>query len=233
MRRYDRQHVSVITFDPVAAYMAITPPRARAGKPMRKAIALDAGLCRRVLKELEGDPYYTPIAWLLILGLRSGELKGLRWVNVRNGVASIIEQRRKNDRHTPAPIKTEREIGLGRDVPVPARLLAITPRGASELVCPHPRDGGALTSDALGAHLRAACERAQVRIIRPHDLRHTCATGLEMLGCSKERRDALLGHAGKDTGDDYTHIGVETLRPWVERWADLVLGEEAQARREA
>lgn len=215
----------VITYDPVAAYKAITPPRARQGRPLRTRRAVDVGVIRLVLRELEDTPYHAPVAWMVVLGLRAGEARGLRWANVRGGVAWIIEQRRANERHTPAPLKTERQIGDGRAVPVPAALLALTPTG-DDLVFPHP-DGGSLSAKTLSEHLRRACLRVGVPHITPHQLRHTCATGLEALGCTRERRDALLGHAGKETGDEYTHIGVDTLRPWVERWAGVVLGAGA------
>ena len=113
----------IITYDPVAAYLEITPARARTGIPLQAAHPIDAGLCRLILKQM--DAHHALIAWMIVLGLRSGELRGLRWANVRAGTVAIVEQRIYTDRFTPRPIKTEAVIGKGRTLPLPAALLAI------------------------------------------------------------------------------------------------------------
>lgn len=218
----------VLTYNPVTAYQTITPARAREGRPLNPPRTLDAGMCRLALRELADDPYGPIITWMLVLGLRAGEARGIRWANVGRDTVAIIEQRRERDRHTPAPLKTEREVGHGRVLPLPAVLLALTPRDGDDLVFPAPFDSGAIRSATLRTHWHKACVRARVPAVRPHDLRHSCATGLALLGCPEHLISAQLGHAKRTQTQEYIARVPELLRPWVEEWAGLVLGEGAQ-----
>jgi integrase len=216
----------VLTYDPVATYLTLTPARARAGVPLQDAQTLDAGLLRRVLVEM--DEYQAFIAWLMVLGLRAGEARGVRWANVRGDTVAIVEQRRPGQRHEAAPIKTEREIGRGRVLYLPPALLALTPRDGDDLVFCHPRDSGSVDDGVVRRAFHAACRRARVPEVRMHDLRHSCATGLMMLGASETIVSAQLGHRKRTQTQQYIEVTPAMLRPWVEQWAGLVLGETAQ-----
>lgn len=217
-----------VDWNPVDAYRTITPARARAGRPARLARPVDAGVARRILEKMADDPYQTIVAWMFVLGLRSGEARGLRWVNVDLAAATcrIVEQRRPSDRHTPAPLKTERELGVGRELPVPAALLAMTPRPSADspLVFPNPRDGTAMDDGVLLEHFKKACTAAGVvPHIRVHDCRHTCATGLGVVGAREELIAAVLGHKRKSTTGRYQAIPPDVTRPYVDEWAAAVL----------
>lgn len=211
----------VVTFNPVSAYRTITPRRARKGSPAREPVALDYGMCRLVLKQLDDDPYQAFITWLMITGLRAGELRGLRVVNVRDGLAHIAEQMIETDRFEPAPLKTADST---RIIPIPTQLLLLTPIPRDGLLFPH-EDGGALPPTAMRRHFRLACQRAKMPVVHPHDLRHTAASGMIRLGMSDHYAAALLGHAPSSMTRHYARPDAEALRPWVEQWANLVLGE--------
>lgn len=210
--------------NPVRSYRTITPLRARIGTPPRPTVALDHGMCRLLLRAMADSPYQVPIAWLIVTGMRIGELRGLRWANVTPTEIRIVEQRLRTDRHTPAPIKTETEIGQGRTIPTPAGLLAITPRVGNDLVFP-ARDGGSLTGDAPRDALNAGCAAAGIPRVHIHGLRHTAASGWAGLGCPEWFSGALLGHAPRTMTGEYTHISLAALQPYVDQWAQLVLGE--------
>jgi integrase len=210
--------------NPVRSYRTITPPRARVGTPPRPTVALDHGMCRLLLRAMADSPYQVPIAWLIVTGMRIGELRGLRWANVTASEIRIVEQRLRSDRHTPAPLKTETEIGQGRTIPTPAGLLAMTPRDGNDLVFP-ARDGGALAGDAIRLALNAGCKAAGIPRVHIHGLRHTAASGWAGLGCPEWFSGALLGHAPRSMTGEYTHISLDALRPYVDEWAQLVLGE--------
>lgn len=224
--------------NPVQTYRLLTPARARRGTALREAIALDPGMVRRLIAALDDDDYQPVIVWLVTLGIRTGELRGLRRVNIDRGVVHIVEQRRAADRHTPARLKNDHSP---RDLPYPAALAAWTPRHDGDLLFP-ARDGGAYSEQTLRYHLNAACSRARIPRIRVHDLRHTCATGLINIGCPYHYVTALLGHsqaraaAAVLLSPTTAHYGggirVEALRPWVDEWAALVLPEGVQAVRE-
>jgi len=58
-----------------------------------------------------------------------------------------------------------------------------------------------------------------------YDLRHTFATRLKDAGADKITRRDLIGHAGADMTDGYTHSQVETVQRAVADLARYVLGE--------
>ena len=214
--------------NPVRGYIKTTPARAREGTPARQGVGLDYGMCRLLLKEMVNDPYHAHVAWLLVTGMRVSELAGLRWVNVGADVIRIVEQRREDDRSTPAPLKTERQLGQGRIIPLAQQLLTLTPRGEG-LVFPG-YGGERFNRRGLAEHLTQACKRAGLPHVTIHDLRHTANSGWADLGLTESGCDALLGHRKGTIGARYTHRTIESLRPYVEEWAGLVLGESGAKR---
>ena len=55
-------------------------------------------------------------------------------------------------------------------------------------------------------------------------LRHTCSTLLQEIGCPKEIRDLILGHAGRDMASHYSHSEMMRWKAeWLNKLADLVL----------
>lgn len=229
----------VVDYNPVAAYMEITPPKARGGKALRAPVALDPGMIKRVLKELDGDPYQIPILFLFTLGFRMGELRGLRHANLFDDHLSIVEQRRPEDPFTATPLKTKDEIGEGRDLPYPKRLQLLVAPG-DDLVFPSVFDGAALRSPTVRTHLNAALKRAKVQHIHLHDCRHSAATGLLILGCPERFVAEFLGHeaGGKSPliqyqqTSHYARPNADALRPWVEKWLDAILPESLKKKLE-
>jgi len=53
---------------------------------------------------------------------------------------------------------------------------------------------------------RAACRRAGIADLRPHDLRHTCSTWLTRLGVHEQVRDQIIGHYSSSMGRRYSHV---------------------------
>lgn len=72
---------------------------------------------------------------------------------------------------------------------------------------------------------KTACELAEIDDLTFHDLRHTFATRLKDSGAHKITRRDLMGHAGADMTDDYTHSEVETLQQAVEELARYSQGK--------
>lgn len=228
-RRAMALYPGVVVTNPFESYSVLTPSRARGGAALREPVALDPGVCRLILREMADDPYGPFVAWLLVLGVRSGELRGLRWANVRAGTVAIVEQRIYTDRFTPRPIKTEAVIGKGRTLPLPAALLAMTPVIGNDLVFPNAQDSGSISQNTLRVHLNNATDRLRLPRIHVHDCRHTCGGGLRDLGCPYI--DEILGHTPPTQTAHYARARVEALRPWVERWAGMVIGESAERAR--
>lgn len=209
--------------NPVKNYIRTTPLRAREGTQPRQGRALDHGMARLLLKALTDDPYYAHVCWLLTTGMRVSELAGLRWVNVGPDVIRIVEQLREDDRATPRPLKGRRSFADGRTIPLAPQLLTLTPRG-DDLVFPG-YDGARFNRRGLAQHLDAALKRAGIRHITIHDLRHTANSGWADCGLNESGCAELLGHRKQTMTARYTHRSIDALRPFVEEWAALVLGE--------
>ena len=64
---------------------------------------------------------------------------------------------------------------------------------------------------------KPACERAAVRNLRFHDLRHTFASRLAMTGAQQKVIQTLLGHKTSAMTDRYTHLSSQSLRAAVDR----------------
>lgn len=223
--------LEVLTKNPVRTYRKIAPAKARKGTPLREPVFLTVSETLALIKALEGDPYLVPILWMLILGLRIGEIRGLRWEHVNDETVAIVEQRQHRDRFTPAKLKTEDKIGKGRILPSVHQLMAITPRGDSDLVFPNP-NGGSIDENTLRNHLDKAVIKAEIRRPRIHDCRHTSGSNILQVGCPLEYVAYFLGHTPGRKNDliqfaqssHYARPNADALRPYVEAWATILLG---------
>ena len=62
-------------------------------------------------------------------------------------------------------------------------------------------------TNLLGRHFKSLLKRAGLPAIRPHDLRHTCATILLMAGKQPKYVQEMFGHANISiTLDTYSHV---------------------------
>jgi integrase len=153
-----------------------------------------------------------PVLRVMILtsamtGLRLGELRGLRWIDV--GLKLKVGEsfvRGKFD-------EPKSQAG-GRAVPLASVLLAELEahhkatvwNQDDDLVFAHPHTGAPLEKTKLGLHFKAALGRAGVRSIRFHDLRHTFATTVAASGTVSIRTlQEWLGHAHMTTTQIYSH----------------------------
>ena len=171
----------------------------------------------------------TIAVWFGLLGLRRGEILGLRIedLDLAAGVAPITraiqEIGGKIAEETPKGDKA-------RSVPLPAALVTeiraeLLRSGRREGWLLATRGGGPMRPSRLYTSYQALCTRAELTTPRRlHDLRHTSAAILRDLGCPKELRAALLGHAAEDMAEHYAGQGLAPLRPWVERLARTLVG---------
>jgi integrase len=161
-------------------------------------------------------------------GIRSGEVRGLRWDSIDlEGKRLFVERaasRRRDDDRT----KTENAL---RTVPLPAYLVPelkrwklACPITAAGLVFPgEPNDKGergAIDADKLLRHvLRRALAKAGLPPLRFHDLRHLAGSFMHEAGVPLKRAQELLGHASERTTlAIYTH----TLRRKHDDSADKI-----------
>jgi integrase len=142
-------------------------------------------------------------------GLRLGELRGLRW----RAVDWVAMRLRVGDNYVRGEFKGPKSR-RDRSVPLADRVAAELERhfqrsayqGDDDLVFCHPQTGKPLAESKLRVRFKSALERAGVKKVRFHDLRHTFGTHLMAHPATSQR--ALLewiGHADLRTLQRYVH----------------------------
>lgn len=161
---------------------------------------------------------FIALSLALRLGLRRGEIFGLRWQDVEPAAARLTVA--KSYRLAP-------KNGKARHLPLPAFLTALLqswrprcPPTAENLVCPVLYAGrwgmsSRRASHGLGKLLRAAGCKPLVR--GWHSLRHTFASQFVMAGGSLVTLQKLLGHTSMEMTLVYSHLAPEFVALEVER----------------
>ena len=153
---------------------------------------------------------YEPlIVWLGMMGTRWAETVGLEWSKIREGVVLIDSSLSEvNGRFHRVSTKTF----ASRRLPMPVEVSRRLPEPSNGLVFTTIH-GNPVRSAAFRSRVfRPACERAGVRPIRVHDLRHTCASLLVSNGASPKSVQSWLGHRDlRVTMNTYTHTFPDDL----------------------
>jgi integrase len=190
---------------------------------------------RSFLEAVKGDRLEALYVTTLGLGLRQGEALGLTWqdVDLETGTLYIREQLQRMDGVLRrVPLKTERSR---RTLAMPARILtaleehrerqlaegrALLP---SAYVFTTPK-GGPLEARTILRWFADILDKAKLRHIRFHDLRHSAATFLLVQGVPMRDVMEILGHSQMSTTSDrYSHVVPELQREAASRM-DALLG---------
>jgi integrase len=149
------------------------------------------------------DRYEPLIVWLGLMGTRWAEAVGLEWSKVRDGAVLIDSSLSEvNGKFHRVPTKTFTSRRLPLPNPVSRRL----PERGEGLVFMTTQGNPVRSSAFRHRVFIPACERAGVRPLRIHDLRHTCASLLMGNGASPKTVQAWLGHTDlRVTMNTYTH----------------------------
>ena len=117
---------------------------------------------------------------LLLTGCRKGEIMGLRWSEVRDGMLALVDSK-----------TGPRTVPLGSGA---RAILDRQPRNGSPFVFPSPRDPARPRGPELLFWYRIRRE-AGIEDVRLHDLRHTMASHAVMNGVPVPVVSRLLGHS--------------------------------------
>jgi integrase len=143
-------------------------------------------------------------------GLRAGEIFGLQWDCVDLSQRLILIRRvlcQKTDQ-IKETTKTHRARAIGMNESLHSLLTALKSNAKDEFVL--DRDSmGCGDSSHVARVLARDCQRAGVRVIRFHDLRHTYATQFVGKGGSIHALSSLLGHTTTAMTSRYAHFGPE------------------------
>lgn len=193
----------------------------------------------QLIKAIAHKTIEVPVILTIALGLRRGEVIGLRWKNVdlENNAIYICESK--------VAVTGQGNILKGTKTEVSTRLLPIPPelteylkkvkaRQAenkknfgncyieSDFVCVFD-DGTPIKVEYLTINFRRELENAKLPLIRFHDLRHGNASYLFKMGLSLKEIQAWLGHSLlSTTADIYTHLDEEMKFKGAQKVAGLL-----------
>ncbi len=202
----------------------------RTGTPRpRRFEPLTADEARKFLDAARDDRLFTLYELALRTGLRKGELLGLQWedLDLHNGTANIRRtlQRTQTGGLTALPTKTrasERRIALPSECIHSFKEHREVQEGEQEAAAEGWRDNGLVFSTPAGGPIdpanlnrsfRALLDRAGLRRIRFHDLRHSTATLLLEQAVELVVIKELLGHAHIGvTATVYAHVRLRLQR---------------------
>jgi integrase len=192
---------------------------------------------RKLLGVARTNRLYALYAVAVALGLRRGEALALRWDDVDldaktlrvsgtlqriGGQLTISEPKTARSRRV-IPLPTVRVDALNRHRANQAKERLAAP------VWPHPElvftttVGTPIEPRNQVRHFEALCKRADIRRVRFHDLRHTCASLLLAQGVEPRVIMDTLGHSVIGTTLNlYTHVMPATQRDAANRMDDIL-----------
>ncbi len=153
---------------------------------------------------------------LLLTGCRKGEIIGLRWSEVRDGMLALEDSK-----------TGPRTVPLGSQA---GAILRRQPRTGSPFVFPSPRKPGRPRGRDLPLWDRIRRE-AGIEDVRLHDLRHTHASHAVMNGVPVPVVARMLGHSNTRMTLRYAHLADRDIEAAAERvgtaMAQLMAGKAA------
>jgi integrase len=209
-----------------------------AGRPVRfEPLTLEEA--RALMNAARAHRLHALFELALRTGLRRGELLGLRWGDIDLDTATLSVRRtlqRTPDRglaYLPPKTKSsERRIALPTECIHVLKEHRERQTVESESAGERWIESGLVFTTRLGTpidlchvrgYLNARCDAAEIRHIRFHDLRHSCATLLLESGVELVTIKELLGHAHIGvTADIYAHVRLRLQHDAVNRLGDAL-----------
>ncbi len=182
--------------------------RLRVREPRRLPRGLDRAETAALLGSFRTDRDRAMAGLMLLSGLRSAEVLGLRVadIDIGRGWARV---RGKGDKERRVPVDPD-VAGL-----IQSYLLAERPETASRalfVVAKGPHRGQPLTAAGLRRVFRYHREISGVAAGHPHALRHTFGTALAEAGVDLPVLQALMGHDHVDSSAAYIHLAPAHVR---------------------
>jgi site-specific recombinase XerD len=180
----------------------------RVREPRRLPRGLDRAETSALLSSFRTDRDRAIAGLMLLSGLRSAEVLGLRVADTDIG-RGWVRVTGKGDK--------ERRVPLDPDVAglIQSYLLAERPETASQtlfVVAEGPHRGQPLTAAGLRRVFRYHREISGVAAGHPHALRHTFGTALAEAGVDLPVLQALMGHDHVDSSAAYIHLAPAHVR---------------------
>ena len=183
---------------------------------------------RELLRAAQGERFEAAFTIMLLVGLRPGEVLGLRWcdVDVERKTLTVSQSLKRGPHGTYlGPVKTRQSH---RRVALPAQVLsALQRRGESQAneraraghrwrdsdLVFTTRDGRPVEHPRLARHLARLTESLGLGRWHPHELRHSAVSLLSAAGVRLEDVADVMGHRStRTTSAVYRHVVVPTIR---------------------
>ena len=220
----------------VAQQVRVSPGHQKEVEPLTVAET------RALLRTARSHRLYALYAVALSIGLRRGEALGLRWsdVDLDEGLLHVRQtlQRHSGQLHL-APPKTRRSR---RTVPLLPSMVATLRDHQDRQAAERSRAGnrwadtGLVFTTATGQPIEPndfskafgrMCERAGVRKVRLHDLRHTCPSMLLAQGVPPRVVMEVLGHSALEvTMTIYGHVMLDAQRQALTGMDELLTDDD-------
>jgi integrase len=177
---------------------------------------------------------------LLTLGLRKGEVLGLRWRDLDWDKAELKINQQIQTIEGKTTVTSPKTKTSKRVLPVPPQLLALlrahwnNQQEERRLLGVEWKEHGLIFPSEVGTPIGPrnlnrmyydVREAAGLPGVKLHDLRHTCGTCLGDLGVPEMVIAALLGHSGGSITWRYVHPTIGAMREAVEKLERLLAGE--------
>ncbi|MGW0560056.1 tyrosine-type recombinase/integrase [Streptomyces sp. NPDC003016] len=201
----------------------VEPPRAKSRElsPWSLDETLD------FLAAARKDPLYTAFVLAIAMGLRRGEIVGLRWLDIDLD-KRVLYVRQQTQRRRGVLYNDDPKGRRRRAVPLPAMCIAplrwhrMRQAAVQQRAGETWEEGGYVFATRNGRPVEPrnvyrsftrVAESAGLRVIRLHDARHGCATLLTAAGVAPRVVMEILGHSQISiTMDVYTHVVQDTQR---------------------
>jgi integrase/recombinase XerD len=180
---------------------------------------------RALLYSLRTDRDRAIVHGMVLAGLRRCEVLGLRLADVRvaDRCLFIVDGKGGHQRVVPMSNTLFSSVGhyLRDERPATATDRAfVTMKGS--------RRGEPMTASGADKILQAARQRAGMRHVTCHELRHTCLTRLREAGMALEAVQAQAGHRSIESTRIYLHLTDAWLADEYRRAAALIDADRAQ-----
>jgi len=187
----------------------------------------------RRLLECAAGPMRAAVLLMGFLGLRLREACGQSYTDL--AASGTLEVRFQVERATGELTSKLKSKYARRDLQLPeglldeiralcfarCRLIHWTDRAGSA----HPYN-----PDSMDRDLAVVMRRARLRILTPHELRHSFSTWLDENGCPRSVRISLMGQTRAGVHDRYNHADPEMRRLWLGKLWHASFEEEAEQR---
>lgn len=173
------------------------------------------------LNASRGSPIYNVIVLIALLGLRRSEALGLCWsmIDLEKGTArirdTVVYVTKTIHKQKPKNSSSDRTLSLSSNTVQYLKILKTKQEVDKSLygdtyydndfVCKH-EDGRPINTRYFNAHFNKILEQHHLRMLRPHDLRHTAASLLIDADVNVKVIQEFLGHSSSITTlDIYAH----------------------------